>query len=305
MKHGTTTLIGLLSALLLAALVAAAFYLKSGRDFQVRADRLELSLEENQGLMTGLEKKVTGLETDYQEVLQLAKEAEFEAAQLADRLHEYDLDLQGLRSRLTVATNELQQAHLVEQRLQQTLVQINADKQKSGQEVTDLKKRVVELLKEKDEILKKAPGTVGRPSVIQVEYQKLGLSPIEIRAALAELKAFREQSGAKPGQPVPPITVPKPITVPRPVTPPAAPTGNPTGVVGQIRTIIPKFGSLLIDIGVPHGVKAGDKFLVKRNGLVIGRLDARSVQGSITTCDITPNSTTMPLMVGDRVELVR
>ena len=114
-------------------------------------------LSENKELVTGLEKKVSGLETDYMEVLGLAREAEYEAAQLGDRLQEYDLDLQHQRRYLSIAADELQQARLGEQRLLQTIVKLNADKQKSEEKTATLKSRVVELLKEKDEILRKNP----------------------------------------------------------------------------------------------------------------------------------------------------
>tara|TARA_B100001123_G_scaffold422363_1_gene531157 strand:+ start:638 stop:1567 length:930 start_codon:yes stop_codon:yes gene_type:complete len=309
MKQGTTTLIGLLSALLLAALAAATFYLKTGRDFQVKADQLQDALAENKELVTGLEKKVSGLETDYQEVLGLAREAEYEAAQLGDRLQEYDLDLQQLRGQLTVATNELQQARLVEQRLQQTLVKLNADKQKSEEETATLKSRVVELLKEKDEILKNNPGGIGNTKLL--EYQKLGSSPAEIRNALAELKAFREQSATKPSQPVPPT--PKPVTPSAsPVTPPVAPLAPTTiqppkgkTVTGLIKSIVPKFGSILLDVGMAQGVRIGDIFHVRRNGQIVGHLRTRALPNGFAICDIVPNTTTMPLMVGDQVELIR
>ena len=84
-------------------------------------------------------------------------EAEYEAARLGGRLQEYDSDLWHQRRHLSIATNELQQARLVEQRLLQTIVKLNADKQKSEEKTATLKSRVVELLKEKDEILKKNP----------------------------------------------------------------------------------------------------------------------------------------------------
>jgi len=309
MKQGTTTLIGLLSALLLAALAAATFYLKTGRDFQVKADQLQDALAENKELVTGLEKKVSGLETDYQEVLGLAREAEYEAAQLGDRLQEYDLDLQQLRGQLTVATNELQQARLVEQRLQQTLVKLNADKQKSEEETATLKSRVVELLKEKDELLKNNPGGIGNTKLL--EYQKLGSSPAEIRNALAELKAFREQLATKPSQPVPPT--PKPVTPSvTPTVPPVAPLSPTTiqppkgkPVAGKIKSIVPKFGSILLDVGMAHGVRIGDVFHVRRKGQIIGHLRTRALPDGIAICDIVPNTTTMPLMIGDQVELIR
>jgi len=295
MKKGTTTLIGLLSALLLAALIAATLFLKAGRDFQITATALEKSLSENKELVVGLEKEVTRLEGDYREMLDLAKQADAEAAELADRLHEYDLDLQNMRSHLTVATNELIQARSVEHRLQQTVVKLNTDKQQAEKNAELLKMRVEQLEKIKVELEANATSINGKSNPFTGAYQSLGLSPGEIRERLAELDAIKAEALIRTRKEAP--TAPPKIALPE--------IAKAKAIIGQIKAIHPEFEFVLLDIGEPNGVKKNDKFIVRRDGKEVGQLQVRDIRAGISICDIVKDKTNTTLNVGDDVELIR
>jgi hypothetical protein len=285
MKQGSSTVIGLLTFLLLATFGAAAYFVSRAYSAQQGQSAAIQEVEQHKKKAADLGQVAGRLEAGWQSAATEADNAVAQLDQFRSLVVDQDKEIEYLLNNLQTLSNQLNTASASEQNLNQRMIQLDKEKRGATEASSALRDQLSALEKEFDTLKIANPGAIP-PAVPPPTVA--GLTPAEIRGRLNELAQLKA-SGSNSGAATP--TVSKPSVL--------------TGISGTVREVNAEFDFVILDLGAPNGVKAGDEFAVTRAKEPVGRLRVRRLHSGLCICDIIVDQTRRAIMRGDRVEQLK
>jgi hypothetical protein len=281
MKQGTSTVIGLLTFLLLATFGAAAYFVSQAYSAQRGQSTAIQSVREHKKKAADLEQVAGRLEAGWQSAATEADNAVAQLDQFRGLVVDQDKEIEYLLNNLQTLSNQLNTASSAEQNLNHRLMQLDKEKRGAAEASSVLRDQLSALENEFNALKNVKPGAIPSPAVA-------GLTPQEIRERLNELAQLKARGVA-----------------PSAVAPTIAPPAALTGISGTVREVNAEFRFVILDLGGPNGVKAGDEFAVTRAKEPVGKLRVRRLHSGLCICDIIVDQTRRAIMRGDRVEQLK
>jgi len=285
-RRGNATVIGLLTFLLLATFGAAAYFVSRAYIAQ-NNQLLAVELISKQKQKTAeLEKMVRRLESEWQVAADESENAMAQLDQLQGLIQNQNQEIDYLLDNLQSISNQLAAAVAVEVNLNRRLVQLDKEKNDAVEMAAGLADQLKALEKE-FESAKNLPPVVITTNTNPSTVAGLPLGEVELR--LKELEAIKKKNSRISVEP----------------DPEEKPPLNSSLVTGAVRKVDAKFGFVVLDVGAPDGVKAGDVFSVMRGDEHVGQLRVRKMLSGLPICDIIADKTIKTILQGDQVQQLK